>query len=373
MKIYLIFAVIASLLLLGCYNAPIGGDGASVITTSKNFTMKESWKESFMLVEGGSTVAHTVLVSNVELHAANLKIDSQTLLMKVGEARPIKLGGSTVVVTLNSIEDEYARFSISLPPQTQQNNSSQQGGNNSQGQQNQTLNENGDICVSDSDCKSSHCNNGYCCAYGQCCISNSNCSVGNCNTTTYSCYTFSLLSKGAPCTSNSNCQSNQCSNGYCCNSGKCCLSSSNCASGEICNTTTSSCVQSIPVYNASDAERKANSTTDGLRMITFSSLFDSARQCSTATSAFKQCIPRVSVRDEQVSVSAYRVIYFNNFNGTSCCPNEDVLAVTVDLSTNSATPQWLDTTFTSQLASTMQSNLNSNCATAVQYMACKIS
>jgi hypothetical protein len=371
MRVYILLTVIASLVLLGCYSTPAVGGGASIITTSKNFTMKEGWKDGFMLIEAGSTITHSILLSKVETNAILLKIDSQSLIMHVGEVRSITLDGENIWVSITSIEDGYARFSISLLQQTQS------GGNNPQGQQNgtqnATLNQNGASCTSNSNCQSSHCSNGYCCAYGPCCVSNSDCSVGRCNATTYSCYTSSLLSNGAPCTSNSNCQSSHCSNGHCCNSGKCCLSNSDCASSEVCNTTTSSCVQSIPQYSALDAETKANSTDDGLLMITFSSLFDSARQCSTASSALKQCIPRVSVRDEQASLSAYNIIYSNSFNGASCCSSTDVLVITVDLSTNSATPQWLDATFTQQLAATMQSSLNSNCATAVQYIACKTS
>jgi hypothetical protein len=375
MRAYVVLTVIASLIVLGCYSTPNLGGGGSFITTSKNFTMKEGWEDSFTLVEGGSTVTHSMLMSKVQPNAVLLKIDSHSLLMHVGEVKSIQLGGSTVVVTLSSIEDGYVRFIISLPGQGQSN---QPTGNSSQGQQNgtqnQTLTPNGSICVSDPECQSSHCSNGYCCALGQCCLSDSNCPAGEkCNTTTYSCFSPSLQYNGDSCNSKSDCQSNYCSNGHCCASGKCCLSSSNCASGEVCNTTSSSCVQSIPAYNPSDAERKANSTTDGLLMATFSSLFNSARQCSTANSAFIQCIPRVSVRDEQTSVSTYNVIYSNSFSGASCCLSTDVLVITVDLSTNSATPRWIDTAFTQQLAATMQSNLNSNCATAVQYMACKTS
>ncbi len=37
---------------------------------------------------------------------------------------------------------------------------------------------NGTACVEDSDCQSSHCQNGYCCAFGDCCASASNCSLG---------------------------------------------------------------------------------------------------------------------------------------------------------------------------------------------------
>jgi hypothetical protein len=106
-------------------------------------------------------------------------------------------------------------------------------------------------------------------------------------------------------------------------------------------------------------------------MTRFSSIFDSARNCSAGSSTYKQCIPNVGVREEKVSQTTYRVIYSYSFTGTSCCASSDVLVITVELSTNATTTQWLDTTITSSSADTMESNLNSNCVTAIQYIACK--
>ncbi|NYZ78636.1 hypothetical protein H0N99_00650 [Candidatus Micrarchaeota archaeon] len=366
MRTCLAIMVIISLILLGCVSAPIGGGEASVITTSKNFTMKEDGMDSFRLLEEGSTTTHTILMSKVESNAALLKIDTQSLLMHLGEARSITVGGKTVLVTLNSIDEGYARLTVSLSPQ---------GGNGqpSGGGTQPNLKANGAQCASSSDCQSSHCSNGYCCASGSCCTSDSNCSVGKCNTTIYSCFTATLLSNGNPCSSNSNCQSNHCNNSYCCNTGKCCLSSSNCASGEVCNTTTASCVTSVHVYSAADAEQLANSTANGTLMSRFSSIFNSARQCVGGSALNKQCTPRIAVREEQVSPSTYRVIYSNSFNGTTCCASTDVLVMTVELSTNSTSSQWLDNTFTSNLANTMESGLSADCVTALQYMACRLS
>ncbi len=375
MRNYLVVIIIASLILFGCYSTPITGGEAPVITTSKNFTMKEGWKDSFRLVESSSTTTHTILVSKVEPKAAMLKIDSLSLLMQLGDARSISLGEKTVVVTLDSIADGYARFSISLSPQGQQGGT-QQGG--TQGQQNgtqPTLKQNGATCISNAECQSNHCSNSYCCALGSCCLSDSNCSAGGkCNTTTYSCFSLALHYNGDSCNSNSDCQSNHCNNGHCCNSGKCCLSSSNCASGEICNITTSSCVSTGPTYTPLDAERKANSTSAGALISNFSEIFNTAAQCSSASAAYKLCIPQVVTQEDQNSPSNFTVTYSYSFNDASCCPTLPILAISVDLSTNLTGANWLDTTQTSSLAYSMRSALNSDCAQAVRNMiACKIS
>jgi hypothetical protein len=364
MRTYLVVIAIASLILLGCYSMPIGGGEASLITTSKNFTMKEGGEQNFKIVVGESEQVHTITVGHIAEHAATIRIDSNTLILTPSTPASISLDGKTVFVTLDSISEGYAKFTIAI---------SQEGGTPPQGQNGTqpNLKSNGASCASNSDCQSNHCSNGYCCASGSCCLSDSNCSVGKCNATTYSCFTTALLSNGAPCNSNSDCQSNHCSNGYCCASGKCCLSNSNCASGEVCNTTTSSCVSTGPTYTPLDAERKANSTTDGLLMARFSSIFDSARNCAGGSSAYKQCVPHVAVREDKISEPEYGVTYTYSFNGTSCCSNVDVLIINVTLSSNSTTAQWLDTTITPTSADTINASVISNCATAVQYIACK--
>ena len=365
MRLPVIFAVVFSLLLFGCYSTQnLGGGGeAPLITDSKNFTMKEGWQENFRLAAGESVETHKVSVTSVAPKAAMLKIDSKPVLLHITETNNLSLSGKTIFVTLNEVSEGYARFSISL---SQPGTSQPPGGTPAKTQ-------NGGKCSVGSDCQSSHCSNGYCCASGSCCVSDSNCSVGKCNTTTYSCFTALLLSDGSPCNSNTDCQSNHCSNGYCCASGKCCLSNSNCASGETCNTTTHSCVQSGPVYTALAAEQKANSTLAALLIKRFSSLFEDARQCYGGSDTYKQCLPYVVVRSEKTSTSVFRVAYSYSFTGVGCCPTTEVLVITVDLSADTATPQWLDNSITSTLADTMNSSLTSNCVSALQYIACKTS
>lgn len=368
--------VIISLILLGCVSSPIGGGQAPVITTSKNFTMREGGTDSFGLLEGSSTVTHTILMSKVEPDAALLKIDSQPLIMQWGQTRSVTLGGNTVVVTLNSIEEGYAMFTISLSQQSQQQPSG--GGTQPGGGTQSNLKANGVQCASSSECQSNNCNNGYCCASGSCCISDSNCSVGRCNPTTYSCVTVTLLSNGNPCNSNSNCQSNYCNNGHCCNSGRCCLSSSDCTSGQVCNTSTASCVSSVAVYTAAEAEQLANSTADGALMGRFASIFNTAKQCSAASSANLQCIPSIVITDEQLSQSSFQVTYSYSFSGASCCPNSNVLTMTVDLSSDSTTSNWNAEMFASNsvassAADAMNASLNTGCVAALQTIACRSS
>ena len=364
MKLLPTLALVTALLLLGCYSTPTSvlGTDAPLITTSKNFTMKEGWQESFKLISGDSTDVHTVVASHILSNAATLRIDSKSVTLKLGETQSVSLNGRTLFITLDSITDDYARFTISL---------TQQSGQPSQGAGQQLL-QNGVACSNNSTCFSNHCGNGYCCASGLCCISNSSCSVGECNMTTYSCFTRTALPNGVPCNSNADCQSNHCNNSYCCASGKCCLSNSNCASGETCNSSYS-CIPTQPVYTALAAEQKANSTADGALMGRFSSIFETARQCSGGSSAYKQCVPIVSVREEKVSSSTFRVIYSYSFTGTGCCTATDVLIITVELTTNAITTQWIDTTITSSLADTMNSSLGSNCVSALAYIACKTS
>lgn len=374
MKLSVILALLFSLLLLGCYSSQNLGTGgeAPLITTSKNFTMKQGWQENFRLVSGSSTITYTVTVTNIASKAAKLRITSGTTEksippLPIGNTETISLNGTTIFITLNDVSEGYARFSISLsqqgtPPVTPPVQPGEQ-----------PKVQNGGKCSNSSVCQSGYCSNGYCCSSGSCCISDSNCSIGKCNMTTYSCFTVTLLSNGSPCTSNADCQSNHCNNSYCCASGKCCLSNSNCASGEVCNTTTFSCVQAAPTYAAADAEAVANSTTNGTLMSRFSSIFNAARECAGGSVAYKQCVPAVTVRDDKVSTSTYRVIYSYYFNGTSCCPTTDVLVITVNLSANTTTTQWIDTTITSTLADSMDSAISSNCVSALQYIACKIS
>ncbi|MEM3556222.1 MAG: hypothetical protein QXF56_05880 [Candidatus Micrarchaeia archaeon] len=358
MKAMLATTIFISLLLLGCYSTPMLGEGeAPVITTSKNFTMKEGWQESFKLVVGDSTTTHKIFVSSVAARAATLKIDGKSFTLTPGQTEQILLKGGTVFLTLNNIEEGYAKFTISL--------SREQAPTSSVGKK-----QNGAVCFANSDCQSNYCSNGYCCSSGMCCVSDANCSVGKCNTTIFSCFTPALLSDGSPCNSNSDCQSNHCSNGYCCVSGKCCLSNSDCSSGEICNTTIHSCVQTS-IYTALAAEEKANSTEQGKLIGRFSALFETARECPGGSSAYKQCIPYISIRSNKLSSSRFKVTYSYTFNGTSCCPTSDVLEITVDLSTNATTYQWKDTTITSALADNMNSSLQTNCVSAIQYIACK--
>ena len=346
--------------------------------------MREGWQENFKLVEGDSTSIHTVVVGSLASKAAMLKIGTKSILLHTGETKQVSVSGKTIFITLNEVSDGYARFSISVlqqTPQGGQQNNTQQGGqqNNTQqgGQQNNTqqggqqMLQDGAGCSNNSACQSGYCSNGYCCASGSCCISDSNCSIGKCNATTHSCFSPTLLSNGAPCNSNADCQSNHCSNGYCCTSGKCCLSNSNCASGEFCNTTILSCVQAPQGYTALDAELKANSTIAGRLITRFASIFENARQCQEGSSAFRQCVPQILVREDKVSSSTFRVIYSYSFSGTSCCPTTDVLVITVELSTNATTTQWIDTSITSSAADSMNASLNSNCASAIQYIACK--
>ncbi|QLJ52443.1 MAG: hypothetical protein Sv326_0268 [Candidatus Fermentimicrarchaeum limneticum] len=356
-----IFAVVFSLLLLGCYSTQnLGGGGeAPLITDSKNFTMKEGWQENFRLTVGESVETHKISVTSVAPKAAMLKIDSKPVLLHITETSQVSLSGKTVFVTLNEVSEGYARFSISL---SQPGTSQPPSGPSAKTQ-------NGGKCSVDSDCQSSHCSNGYCCASGSCCLSDSNCSIGRCNTTTYACFTPTALSNGAPCNSNADCQSNHCNNSFCCASGKCCLSNSNCASGEVCNTTLFSCAQQGSGYTSLAAEQKANSTTNGTLMSRFSSIFDSARQCTGGNESYKQCVPNVATRTEKTSASVFRVTYSYSLTGTSCCPTSDILIITVDLSTNTTTTQRLDTSQTSTLADTMNLSLQSGCASALQYIA----
>jgi len=370
MKSLSMLALVAAILLLGCYSSSTPGLGtdAPLITSSKNFTMKEGWQESFKIISGDSTDVHTVTASHIVENAATLKFDSKSLTLVIGQTSPVSLNGKTVSITLKSITGGYAKFEVSLTPQGSQ--PSQGGGQNQPPQGGTGQLQNGAACSNNSACASNHCSNGYCCASGSCCLSNANCTIGSCSMTTYSCFTPTTLSNGAPCTSNSNCQSNHCNNSYCCASGKCCLSSSNCASGEVCNTTLYSCVTSAPTYTALDAEQKANSTIAGVLINRFASIFNTAKQCSGASAAYKQCIPSVATREEKVSSSTFRVTYSYSFSGTSCCPTTDVLLITIDLSTNAATTQWIDKSITSSLAEGMNTSLGSNCASAVQYIAC---
>jgi len=363
MKLLPTLALVTALLLLGCYSNPTSvlGTDAPLITTSKNFTMKEGWQESFKLISGDSTEVHTVVASHILSNAATLRIDSKPVTLTIGSTHSVSLNGKTVFLTLDSITDNYARFTISLTPQVGQPS---QGG--------VQLLQNGAACSNNSACLSNHCGNGYCCTSGSCCISNSNCSAGECSTTTYNCSSITLLSNGSRCNSNSDCLSNHCNNSYCCASGKCCLSTSNCASGETCNSSYS-CIPTQPVYTALAAEQKANSTVAGMLLGRFSLIFETARQCSGGSNAYKQCVPLVSVREEKVSSSTFRVIYSYSFNGTGCCANTDVLIITAELTTNATTTQWIDTTQTSSLADTMNSSLSSNCVAALPYIACKIS
>ena len=370
MKLLPILALMAALLLLGCSSTSnlVGGTDAPLITTSKNFTMKEGWQENFKLISGDTTDVHTITASHIAENAATLRFDSKPLILAIGDTSSISLSGKTVFVTLKSITDGYARFDVSL---TSQGSQPPQGGQNQSPPGGTGQLQNGVACSNNSACLSNYCSNGYCCASGSCCISNANCTIGSCNTTTYSCFTPTLFSSGAPCTSNSNCQSNYCSNGYCCASGKCCLSSSNCASGEVCNTASYSCATSAPTYTALAAEQKANSTIAGTLMTRYASIFAVAKQCSGGSSTYKQCIPTVAVREEKVSPSTFRVIYSYSFSGTSCCPTTDVLVIPVELSTNSTTTQWIDKSITSGLADSMETSLASNCVSAIQYIACK--
>jgi|GEM_PF-2746934 len=359
MRAILLATIFSFLFLFGCYSAPIIGEGeVPLITASKNFTMKDGWQESFKLIVGDSTTTHKVIVSSVATKAATLKIDGKSFTLTPGQTEQVSLKGGTIFVTLNNIEEGYVKFTISLsregiPPSPEEKK------------------QNGATCSVNSECLSNYCSNGYCCSSGVCCISDANCSIGKCNTTTYSCFTPTLLSDGSPCTSNADCQSNHCSNGYCCLSGKCCLSNSHCSSGEICNTTTHSCVQ-VSVYTALAAQEKANSTNEGKLIARFSALFGDARECPGGSDAYKQCVPYISVRADKLSSSTFKVTYSYSFNGTSCCPTADVLEITVDLSTNTTTPRWIDTSITSSLADTMNSSLQSNCVSALPYIACKV-
>lgn len=371
MRLRFILIAALSLVILGC-SIPFGGGQASVITTSKNFTMNENSKDSFSLVEGSSTVTHTVTVVSVAQYAADIQIDSQQpSVIQVDQTRSVSLDGQTILVTVDSIDSGYVRFSISLPGQ---------GGTTPSGSQNGTsqpgLSQNGATCSLSSDCQSSHCGNGYCCASGLCCISDSNCSIGKCNMTTYNCSTVTLLANGDPCNSNSDCSSNYCNNSHCCNSGVCCLSSSNCPSGQVCNTSASSCVQSAPVYSAAAAEQLASSRPDGILMGRFASIFNAARNCSGANSQYRQCVPYITTKDQQVSPSTFIVTYSYSFSGTSCCPNVAVLTMSVELTTNSTTSQWTTNVFSSSAeasnaADSINSSILSNCVTAVQGIACK--
>ncbi|MCX6775628.1 MAG: hypothetical protein NT130_02150 [Candidatus Micrarchaeota archaeon] len=361
MKLLPTLALVTALLLLGCYSTPTSvlGTDAPLITTSKNFTMKEGWQESFKLISGDSTEVHTVAASHIVSNAATLRIDSKPVTLTIGSTHSVSLNGKTVFLTLDSITDDYAKFTISLTPQSGQ---PPQGG----GQQ---LLQNGVACSNNSACLSNHCSNGYCCASGSCCISNSNCSVGECSTTTYNCSSITPLSSGFPCNSNSDCLSNHCNNGYCCASGKCCLSASNCASGEVCNTAIHSCAQAATGYTAADAEVKANSTIAGTLLGRFSSIFNSARQCTGGNETYKQCVPNVVVTTEKMSASVFNVTYSYSSGGTGCCPTSRILVITVDLSANTTTTQWIDSSQTTTLADTMSSSLISNCISALQYIA----
>lgn len=356
MRAKLAAALLFSLFLLGCYAPPgvIGGE-APIITTSKNFTMKEGWQESFKIVVDDSTTTHKVITTNLAQKAAMLKLDDKSILLQVGETKSVSLKGKVIFVTLNEVEEGYAKFTISLsqPEMTPTTSKAQ----------------NGRPCSADSDCLSNHCSNGYCCVSGACCISDANCSIGRCNTTTYSCFTPQLLPNGSPCNSDSDCASNHCSNGYCCQSGRCCLSNSNCNAGEICNTTTYSCAQ-VSLYTVLAAEQKANSTQAGQLMARLSALFQTARECEGGSATYKQCIPYLSTRTDKLSASRFKITYSYAFNGTSCCPTSPLLEITVDLSTNNVTTQWIDTTINSSVVDDMNASLISDCASALNRIAC---
>lgn len=94
---------------------------------------------------------------------------------------------------------------------------------------------NGNICFSDSDCESNHCQNDICCGSGKiCCSSNAWCSSGQECSSSYYCVEKASEPKvgnGYTCDSNDDCESGWCSAYTCCKSGeKCCQQTSHCSS-----------------------------------------------------------------------------------------------------------------------------------------------
>jgi hypothetical protein len=328
---------------------------APIITTPKNISILSKGQVQFKLVKGDNATTYSITANSIVGRAAKFTIGEKSILMRIGETKSMVLGTSTLFITLADIQDSTAIVTLSTTPITVSKLA------------------NGVGCSSNSQCQSNYCNNNFCCDAGTCCLITNDCPEGQ------RCVGNICITPGAQTCSDGtlygNCSTNKPK--YCSTNGSLvdsCLICG-CPAAKNCNSTTNACYTppqppAQPLYSPEKAEELANKTNEGSLMLRFGALFQTAKGCAGANPAKLACLPTLGVTTTLLSEGLYKTAYSYSFN-SSCCSSNDVLRITCNLTSNSTSSSWVIAGIDESSLITINSSLRSNCAGAVNLLACR--
>ena len=351
-KLFLLLAF----LLLGCTSLTQISE-APIITTPKNLSILEKGQAQFKIVTGETTKTYTIIAKAVVSKfgkAATFAIGENSFTISLGKTKSIVLENKTLFITLADVQDTTAIVTLSTTQITISKLA------------------NGASCASNSQCESNYCNNNFCCGAGVCCSISNDCPTGQrCSNNTCITPGAQLCSDGTPF---GNCSTNKpkyCSSGNLVDSCLIC----GCPSNQNCNSTSNTCYTpptppAEPLYSPEKAEELANKTDAGVLILRFGTLFQTAKGCSQANPAKLACLPTLGVSTSNLSEGLYKTTYTYLFN-SSCCSNMEALEITSNLTSNTTSSHWIMQDITEDSLRSINNSLISNCATAVNFLACR--